>query len=287
MADGLFNDINANTGDSWDYLQQVLAHWGLTGADAQTLIDNAFTQQWSPDRIVQGLRTTDSYKQRYGVILKRQELGLPPMSESDVLNTEKAFAQINQQAGLPATFSDQPQDFAALIINDVSPQEYQDRVINGYQAAMQAPQEVRDMIHNYYGTPLTQGEMAAFFLDPNKTDAVLQKQLTAAQIGAQGVGTGYGNINATQAENLASQGVTQAQAQQGFSQLGNESQLFQGLPGQNEQNITQDQQLAAQFSGNVQDQQAIANRAKQRIATFQQGGSFSPTQTGTSVGTAQ
>lgn len=285
MADDLYSYIGANQGDSWDYLQQVLNTLSLKG-DATTFVNNAYVNKFDTAQLVQGLRATDAYKIRFDAIIQRAKLGLPAISEMDVINLEKQYAQNRQAVGLPAGFYDSPQDFTQNIVNGVSAAEDQAKIQDGYLAAKNASPEVKQQIQDFYGTPLTDGEMAAFWLDPNKTHDIIQRQVASAQIGAQAQMTGYGAINKDQAENLYSQGITQQQAQQGFGQLAGEQQLFNGLPGQNEQNISQDQQFAATFGGNAQAQQAIEQQAKQRVATFKQGGGYAETKTGTSVGTA-
>jgi hypothetical protein len=145
---------------------------------------------------------------------------------------------------------------------------------------------VRSALRNQFG--LGDGDLAAYFLDPNRAQPLLQRTYNAAQIAGAGTRTGY-NVNADQDYRLVDQGVTAAQAQSGFSTLQQSQELFNPLTGHsNEGAITTDQQLGAAFGGNAADQQQIDRRRQQRQAEFQDGGAFAANQQGMSgLGVAQ
>jgi len=79
---------------------------------------------------------------------------------------------------------------------------------------------------------------------------------------------------------LAKQGLTDTQAQQGLGQLAGEKELFTGLPGQGEADISQQTQLGAEFGGNATDQETILARQRQRTATFGGSSNVATTSTG-------
>lgn len=261
---------NTAAGDAWAQLSQTLSQYGL--GSLTDLVKTGIVNGWDAAQAAQNIRQTPEYKQRFAAIIERQAKGLPPISEADVINLEHQYTQTFQAAGLPSGLYDNPQDFTSYIVNDVSPSEMQDRVQKGVVAAQNAPPEVKAMLQGYYG--VTDGELASFFLNPDATEQHLMKQFTAAQIGGASQRTGFGDIGAGTAEGLVNLGVTGDQAQQGFGALAGEKQLFNSLPGEQGQNITQDQQLAAQFGGDATQQQRIKDAADARKAAFQSGGNF-------------
>jgi hypothetical protein len=85
------------------------------------------------------------------------------------------------------------------------------------------------------------------------------------------------------AEELAAQGITAAEAQQGFGQIGTQQELFNPLQG--EQAITQEQQISGTFGTNAEARKAIAARRRSRQAAFETGGGFATTQGASALGT--
>ena len=222
---------SAGTGAQQDanaIVQQFLSDYGLQSLSGWAW--NLITQGASAAQVDQQLRQRPEFAQRFPGIIARQRAGLPPISPGEYVAYENQAQQMFHQAGLPDSFYTSQQELGNLIGSDVSISELGERIQQGYQAAAQAPQEVRDQLQRLYG--IDQGHLAAFFLDPTTAEPLIMKRFRAAQIAGQSQLTGYDNaLGQTQAEQLAAQGVTDAQAQQGFSQLGHESQLFGALPG--------------------------------------------------------
>lgn len=267
-----FDDYIANnpTGaDAWTYLSSLLEQYNLGSLDS--FAQGAIVQGLSANEIVQRLRTTDEYKTRFKAITERQAQGLPPISESEVLNYEKQATQMMRSAGLPSGFYDSPDDFVNLQTKDVSLSELQSRINDGFLAAAQAPQDVRD---EWSKLGYTEGDLAAYMLDPDRTESVLTKQIGAVQQAAQAQRAGFGQLSREEAEGLQSLGVTSEQAQQGFSDLVNQRQLLTALPGGNESDISRQDQLDAEFANNVAVQQELKKRAASRVATFQSSTQF-------------
>ena len=135
-----------------------------------------------------------------------------------------------QQAGLPAAATDNAL-LGQLIGKDVSPAETQMRV-NAAMAALQSEDpQVIAQLQSQYG--LTQGALALHLLSPDIAANVIQQQVTAAQIGAeaarQGTNIQYGGTGPLSAMGLAAQGVTQAQAAQGFGTIAQQLPATQTL----------------------------------------------------------
>lgn len=263
-------------------LQQVLNSYGLGSMASWAW--NEIVAGKSQDQILLDLMQTPQFKDRFPAIGERAAAGLPPISPADYVNYENQATQIMRAAGLPSGFWDSPSDFTHLIASDVSISELQQRVGLATQAAYQVPSDVRAVLARDYG--VGSGQLAAFFLDDKTALPLIQRDFTAAQIGGAAYRTGYGSTK-TQDETLTDLGVTADQAQQGFSQLVQQRQLFSSLPGENTTGISRDDQLAAMFGGNATDQQVIQQRAAQRAAVFNAGGAYGQSQEGFTLGAAQ
>jgi hypothetical protein len=275
---------DASNRDALASINDVLSQYGLqslSGFAWQEIVSGR-----SGNEVLQDLRETPQFQQRFPAIAARQKAGLPPLSPGDYVSYENTATQYMRDAGLPPGFYDSPEDFTKFLANDVSLKELASRVDLAKQAAYQAPPEVRTALRGQFG--LGDGDLAAYFLDPNRAQPLLQRTYNAAQIAGAGTRTGY-DVNPEQDYRLADQGVSAAQAQAGFSTLQQSQELYNPLAGHaNEGAITTDQQLGAAFGGNAADQLSVERRRQQRQADFQDGGAFASSQQGISgLGVAQ
>lgn len=243
-----------------DYLTSVLERYGLSG-----LGDWAWEQiqaGHTNERILQDLRETSQYKQRFVGMEARRAAGLPAISESEYIGYETSVRQLMRAAGMPADFYDAPQDFADFIGQDVSVAEMQSRINEGFLAASQAPAEVRQQLRDLYG--VGEAQLTAFFLDPDRALPLIERQWAAAKVSGAAVTTGYGALNQTEAERLASVGVTGEQAAEGFSALAENEELFGALPGEQDGLISRETQQAAVFENNADARGALERKAGAR-----------------------
>lgn len=230
-------------------------------------------------------------KERFKGNEYRVAAGMRPLKPTEYIEQEQSYLSRLRENGMPVGFYDSPEDLAKLIGGDVGVTEFDARIKQGYQAAMKAPQAVRQQLQNLYG--VTDSELASYFLDPTratdimgrkKSASLFGRQIEASQIAAQGQVQAGMRLNAQTAEELAAQGVTADTAETGFRQLNEQQQLFQTNIGEEE--ISQEQQISGTFGTNAQARQAIANRRRQRRASFESGGSLGVAQTGvTGLGT--
>lgn len=251
-------------------LNTELANFGLSSLG--DTVWNWYLEGRSIDQIMLDIRNTPEYKARFPAMQTLAQRG-QAITEAQYVDYEKTTTQILRSAGIDPSFFDVTQG----LVNNVAPTELNDRVKLAESAVYQAPQAEVQFLRENYG--LSTGDLAAYFIDPNKALPMLQQNWAASQIGGQAGITGYGSLNAAQAGNLAALGVSESQAQTGFSKLAQERQLFQALPGENFAGIGTDTQLSAQFGQNAVAQQAIEQERQKRLAEFKAGGSFA---TGTS-----
>lgn len=264
-------DLNMPMSESaYDIIQQNLVTYGL-GELAGFVQDLVFREgQDNPAVIVSRLRQTPEYRRRFAGNEARRAKGLPALSEAEYLSVERQYKQILRNSGMPVGFYDQPEDMNALIGNDVSISELNDRIQSGYRAVSQAnPQVVREM-KRLYG--VDDSQLAAYFLDPERATPTLLKQAQSAQIAAESTLQAGMGITAQQAEQLATAGIGTEQARTGFQQIAALQEVFQPLQG--EQAITAQEQVAGVFGVEGAAQQRIRQRIRQRQAEFQAGGGF-------------
>jgi hypothetical protein len=176
-------------------------------------IRDFINQGYGSDTISLLLQETPEYQARFAANETRKKNGLPVLSPAEYLATERSYTQIMSAAGLPKGFYDNKDDFTKFIAQDVSPSEIKARVDTAADAVANADPFYVSSLKSMYG--LTTGDMIAHALDPQMALPLLQKQAAAAKIGTAAARQGWG-INATAAENLYTQGVSQAQAEQGF-----------------------------------------------------------------------
>jgi hypothetical protein len=197
-------------------------------ATIQALIESP-TASSSSDPNVKAL--AGAWNARFSGNVAREKAGLTPLSPADYISTENSYKAVMARAGLDAAHMD-PTKLGALIGADVSPAEVNQRV-NAAMAAVTAEDPfVKQQLNQQFG--LTNGDLVGHLLDPVTQASVIANKVTAAQIGAEASRAGV-DVNAANAYALAAQGVTQAQAQQGFQSIA------QQLPGT--------QELASRYQG--------------------------------------
>ena len=248
----------------------------------------------NPDALVFAVRDTEEYKTRFRGNLNRIKNNLPELDPGSYIALEDQYRKLLSSNGLPAGFYDNPDDFAAWIEGDVSPSELQERIQQGYRAVADADPAVKAQMKELYD--VSDGDLAAFFLDPKRarpllTARDLTRRAQAAQIAARGLEQGGIQLTAGSAEELAARGVSPEQAQQQFAQMQQLRGLYSEMAG--EEALTQQQKVGAAFGYDVEAARAIAQRKGRRIAEFRGGGGFVSTRGATSgtvetgAGTAQ
>lgn len=267
--------------DARDTLASYLRPFGL---DAQDVIDAAWTfVQANPgladnqELIVDSTRNTTTYKNRFAGNAARVAKGLPELTPGAYLQYEEAYRQKLRSSGMPIGFYDSQQDLARFIGNDTDPDELKQRIDQGYKAVKDAdPQIVAEMKRLYM---VDDASLAAFFIDPEKSKDIVLRQAQAAQIAAQAQTQAEMRLSAQEAEGLAQQGITSAQARQGFGSLSASRELFETTMA-GEEEITRQEQISGALGTNAAAAQRIAQRQRKRKAAFEEGGGLAESQQG-------
>lgn len=202
---------------AYDLLFEQFNQFGLGAlvAPLQSLI----TEGLSAAEFTLRLRDTDAYKKRFGANQQRIAKGLRALSEAEYIGLEDQYQNIMRQYGLPESYytrgdMGRQEGFEKFIAGDVSPSELEDRVATAQNRIIYANPEVSIALKNFY-PDISNGDLLAYALDPDKALAQIKRRISAAEIGASAVQLGLAT-NVTDAEYLARYGVTKEQAQQGY-----------------------------------------------------------------------
>jgi len=252
-----------------DFLTQI----GLPELEDLLYQNLVADQDYSPQRLAIEVRRTPQYARRFPGMAARQAAGLPALDEGTYIAMERGYREAMRAAGLPSGFYDSADDFAQFIGNDISVSELSTRVQQGYQAVAQADPSVLATMRQFYG--VTDGELAAYFLDPAKAESVILQQVGTAQIGAAAAREGFGQAaDRAAAERMQRFGVTGEEASQAFSMLNRSRELLTPIErGETALDVTETA-LGLTGRGGTEAAQRLATQQRRRTARFEGGGRF-------------
>jgi hypothetical protein len=160
------------------------------------------------------LMETDEYKQRFKANDARMKKGLQVLNPAEYLNLEDGYRQVLRAYGLNQFDTD---DYVSqFIANDVSAAELSNRVVTAVQRVQNADPAISKQLRDYYG--IGQSDLVAYVLDPNQQFQKIERQVAASEIGVAAARQGL-QAGVSVAEQLAAQGVTQAEAQKGYATI--------------------------------------------------------------------
>jgi hypothetical protein len=182
------------------------------------------TEGLSPAEFTLKLRETPAYQKRFAANTQRIGKGLRALSEAEYIGLEDQYQNIMRQYGLPESYYSQSVDpktgiktqpgFEKFIAGDVSAAELEDRIQTAQNRVINANPEVGRALREFY-PDITNGDILAYALDPDKALTNIKRKVTAAEIGGAAMGQGLAT-GLSRAEELARFGVTGAQAREGF-----------------------------------------------------------------------
>ena len=193
-------------------LQDRFAKYGLSSLAGK--IRDLAVEGATEATITLQLQETPEYQMRFRANQERLKAGLTVLTPAEYLNLEDGYRQVLRAYGLRQFDNDAyVQQFIA---NDVSPAELSNRVVTAVQRVQNADPAITRTLRDFYG--IGSGDLVAYVLDPQQQFQKIERQVAAAEIGAaarlQGIQTGVAT-----AEQLAAQGITQAEARRGYSTI--------------------------------------------------------------------
>jgi NADPH-dependent ferric siderophore reductase len=228
----IFTDLNAYNAYIADVAQQEKTKAGQSAYDLLftqfqqygmgALVEplKQFIQQGlSSSEFTLRLRDTDAYKKRFAANASRIAKGLSALNEAEYIGLEDQYQNIMREYGLPASYyargeMGRQEGFEKFLANDVSAAELEDRVMTAQSRVINANPEVLASLKQFY-PGISDGDILAYTLDPEKALTDIKRKVTAAEIGGAAMQAGL-KTGMTRAEELAAAGVTKQQAQEGF-----------------------------------------------------------------------
>lgn len=160
------------------------------------------------------LQNSPEYKQRFRANQARIAKGLSVLTPAEYINLEDTYRQVLRSYGL--TQFDNDQYVQQFIANDVSPSEVTTRIATAAQRVKNADPATMAMLKNYYN--LSENDVISYILSPEEQLPRIERQVAAAEIGLTAARQGL-RVGVQTAEQLAAQGITQAEAQKGYATI--------------------------------------------------------------------
>jgi len=168
--------------DALTIIKDALADYGLDGLSADAyrfLMEGASTES-----VMIQLKETEQFQERFKGMETRRQQGLPAISPAEYIRLERGYRQAMETAGLPEGFYDSPDDFAGFIGNDVSEAEMTQRVSMASAAVSNVNPELKNQLQEMYGIGTeNDGELVAYFLDPDRGVNVIEQRLQMESAG--------------------------------------------------------------------------------------------------------
>lgn len=241
------NNLNSTQQNAFDLMRSTLQAWGLGSLvpDLRKLIVTGDTDQ---AQLALALSQTDAYKKRFAANAARVKAGLPELTPAEYIGVEEQYRSVMRQYGMPKGFYDNQADLDKFIAGDVSPAELQNRVQSAADLVYNSPKEAQQAWNQFYGGGA--GGAIAAILDPKTASPLVQREVSAAQIGGAALSQGL-QTNQSTAERLASEGVTLDQARQAYSQIAQRLPTDTAIGARFGMPIDQATEEASTFEGNA------------------------------------
>jgi hypothetical protein len=183
------------------FINLFVQYWEQTG-DAQQAISQT-RQDPSYDTIFPGNKT---------------ERGQIRYDEVTYFALEDSYIGTLAEYGIPrATSLNILQDrFVSLLENEVSANEFQQRVAAVYRGVQQNIPEVQSFYANNFGIDLDEQSIFLGALDPSVGEDIVAGKITTAQIGGEATRAGF-TISLDEARRIQQFGLSQAEARRLFS----------------------------------------------------------------------
>jgi hypothetical protein len=230
--------------------------YGLTGLANK--IKELAIQGATEATITLQLQETPEYQQRFAANADRIKRGLAALTPAEYVNVEDSYRQVLRAYGLKQFDNDAY--VRQFIANDMSPTELSNRVVTAVQRVQNADPAITKQLKDYYGIGAT--DMVAYVLDPQQQFQKIERQIAASEIG---VAAGRQGLTAgvSVAEQLAAQGVSQAEAQKGYATIADILPTAEKLS--DIYGTTLDEYRQAEGEQEVFNQLASAQRKRQRL----------------------
>ena len=195
------------------FIQLFVGYWESTGDPQQAISQTR--QDPNYDNIFPGNKT---------------ERGQIRYDEVTYFALEDSYIGTLAEYGIPrATSLNILQDrFVSLLENEVSANEFQQRVAAVYRGIQENIPQVQQFYADNFGIDLDEQSIFLGALDPTVGEDIVSGKITAAQIGGEAARAGF-TISLEEAQRIQRSGLTQAEARRLFTQAQTEIPRIQEL----------------------------------------------------------
>jgi hypothetical protein len=220
-ADAIAAGKQADRQSAYDTLYNEFNKYGL-GSMVETIKGLITDSNVNPSQFALALQNTDAYKKRFSANQDRIAQGLKALTPAEYIGLEDQYQNIMRNYGLPSSYYAKDSigtqaGFNKFIANDVSATELENRIATAQQRVINSNPEVLQALKQFY-PDISNGDILAYTLDPKNGMDNINRKVTAAEIGGAALAQGL-QANGGTAESLAGQGITKAQAQQGYTNV--------------------------------------------------------------------
>ena len=255
-----------------DSVAAIFNNYGLGSLYGK--IEEWAKMNYSADTIVIKLRETPEYKQRFPAMDALAKKGRA-IDEGSYIQYERNAAELEQQYGLPKGML--MGNVTRLLTEEVSAVELADRVKLASADSLNAPDDLKQTLKDYYGLD-PETALNAYYLDPEVALPLLQKQSATARIGTWATRQGLNGVGVSTSERLQELGVSEQQAQEGFGRVKYTEQFGSGKG----ETAGQDVRIAANLEGSAGAMQKVERVKTGRTNRFAGGGQYAGGNSGVS-----
>ena len=186
-------------------------------------VKNIIIEGPSEEQLILELRKTPAYQKRFAANKSRLAKGLRALSEGEYIDLETKYQDVMRNYGLPASYysktaSGTNESFEKLIGGNVSPVKLEERIMIGTNRVLNASPFVTTALKQFFPN-ITNGDILAYVLDPDRGLDEINRKVTAAEIGGAALGARLAT-DVGRAEELARYGVTAETATAGYGAIG-------------------------------------------------------------------
>lgn len=207
----------------------------------------------------------DAYAKRFAANSERAKLGLPELLPATYIEMEQGYRTAMLNRGMPPGLFDTPEDFTRLIARDVSVKEVADRLDTALAYInFDGNAAVKEELRTRFG--MTDAEMAAYMLDPERTQSYLEtefaRNLRRANIAGAARNAGVSTSLVDQASDMISSSATQGfqQATEAFKNIAQQQEDYRRLAAMSGLSGTADELVTEAFGLAGADQ--VTNKKK-------------------------
>lgn len=207
----------------------------------------------------------DAYAKRFAANAERAKLGLPELLPATYIEMEQGYRTAMLNRGMPAGLFDTPEDFTRLIARDVSVKEVAARLDGALDYInFDGNAAVKEELRARFG--MTDAEMAAYVLDPERTQSYLETEFTRnmrrANIAGAARNAGISTALVDQASDMISSNAAQGfqQATDAFTNIAQQQEDYHRLAAMSGLSGTADELVTEAFGLSGADQ--VTNKKK-------------------------